>query len=200
MAPMESLWRISKMYGVTQAEIMRINNIKNPNEIRVGQKLTIPHATPPQSYIPLYPNNKWSYIVIHHTASDIGNARLVDMWHKKRGFWNGLGYHFLIDNGTVNKGDGQIEISPRWIKQQNGAHCKAANMNEKAIGIALVGNFSKTQPSPRQMESLVFLVTELMNYYNIPSSRVIGHRDACGANTECPGTRFPWNEFKRRIS
>ena len=72
-------------------------------------------------------------------------------------------------------------------------------MNEKAIGISLVGNFSETRPSEAQMDSLVFLVRELMDYYDIPYYQVIGHRDAAGATTECPGIYFPWNQFQRKI-
>lgn len=199
VAPMESLWRISKMYDVSQISIVRANNIKTPQSLTTGQKLIIPDAAPLKTYIPLYPNTMWKYIIVHHTASDIGSARLVDTWHQNRGFWNGLGYHFLIDNGSVGKQDGQIEISPRWIKQQKGAHCKAGNMNENSIGIALVGNFSKNLPSQKQMDSLVFLINQLSDYYSIPASHVIGHRDAPGASTECPGLKFPWKKLKAQI-
>ncbi len=199
VAPMETLWRISKMYDVTQQDIVSANNITNPNALKVGQKLVIPNAAPLKSFIPLYPNPRWKFIVVHHTASDVGNARLVNLWHKKRG-WTSIGYHFLIDNGTVGKEDGQIEISPRWVKQMKGAHCKACNMNEMAVGVSLVGNFSKTTPSSVQMDSLTFLIKELMKYYNIPAKNVIGHRHAMGANTECPGTKFPWKNFKKKIS
>ncbi|MFC1809149.1 N-acetylmuramoyl-L-alanine amidase [Candidatus Omnitrophota bacterium] len=199
VAPMETLWRISKMYDVTQQDIVHANNITDPNALKTGQKLVIPQAAPLKSFIPLYPNPRWKFIVVHHTASDIGNARLVNLWHKKRG-WTSIGYHFLIDNGTVGKEDGLIEISPRWIKQMKGAHCKACNMNEMAIGVSLVGNFSKTLPSQVQMDSLIFLIRELMKYYNIPAKNVIGHRQALGANTECPGKKFPWKDFKKKIS
>jgi len=199
VAPMETLWRISKMYDVTQQDIMRANNLADPNALKVGQKLVIPNASALKSFIPLYPNNRWKFIIIHHTASDIGNARLVNLWHKNRG-WEGIGYHFLIDNGTVGKEDGQIEISPRWIKQMQGAHCKACDMNEMSIGVSLVGNFSTGAPSAAQMDSLIFLVRELMKYYHIPVQNVLKHGAVAGANTECPGTRFPWQNFKGKIS
>ncbi len=50
----------------------------------------------------------------------------MDAIHRKRGFDRGLGYDFVIDNGTNTRVDGQIEASPRWIKQMEGAHCDAA--------------------------------------------------------------------------
>ena len=111
-----------------------------------------------------------------------------------------MGYHFLIDNGTATKSDGQIEVGPRWIKQEVGAHANANGMNEHGIGIAIVGNYSETYLNETELESLVYLVTTLQRYYHIPDRNVIGHRDVPGKNTECPGKNFPWAEFKRRLA
>ena len=81
----------------------------------------------------------------------------------------------------------------------HGAHANAAGMNEKAIGIALVGNYSEQNISEVEMHSLVFLVRTLQEYYKIPASRVIGHRDVPGKSTECPGANFPWIRFKKQL-
>ncbi len=43
--PGENLYRIGKAYGVSSEAITRVNKIKNPNRILVGQKLLIPGAT-----------------------------------------------------------------------------------------------------------------------------------------------------------
>jgi len=43
-------------------------------------------------------------------------------------------------------------------------------------------------------------VKELKKYYNIPNSRILGHGQVKGASTECPGKRFPWSEFRRRLT
>ena len=110
-----------------------------------------------------------------------------------------MGYHFVISNGTKGKQDGQIEVSPRWIKQQDGAHCKASNMNHKAIGICLVGNFNEGRVSPEQMDSLVHSVNIFRKYYKIPLKNIMGHGQVHGARTECPGKKFPWAEFMRRL-
>lgn len=199
VGPSETLWRISKTYGVDINTLMQVNHISDPARIKKGQRLIIPNTLGPKPVIPLYPNARWTHIVIHHTATEGGNALSIDKLHHKRGFVNGLGYHFLIDNGTASKIDGQIEVGPRWIKQMNGAHANANGMNERGIGIALVGNFSKERVSRRQFDALVYLVRALQRYYKIPASRVIGHRDVPGKNTECPGKYFPWQEFKRHL-
>ena len=201
VARMETLWRISKTYGVDLQSVMQANGIKNPSSIKAGQVLLIPQAAEARSVIPVYNVRPWSYIVIHHTATEKGSASTIDALHYRRGFPNGLGYHFLIDNGTQGKVVGQIEVAPRWIKQADGAHANAAGMNEKGIGVSLIGNFSESRHVPeQQLNSLVFLVDALRKHYGIPLEHVIRHRDVPGKSTECPGNYFPWDEFKRRLA
>lgn len=198
VAPGETLWRISKMYGVDQDVLISVNQIKDVSNVEIGTKIYIPNASPMKHVITLYPSNKWKYIVVHHSATDMGSAEIFNTAHKNRG-WDEIGYHFVIDNDTAGKSDGQIEIGPRWTKQVDGAHCKAASMNERGIGICLVGNFSKTRPTAAQMNSLVDLVNILRKYYGIPKYRIQGHGQVSGAKTECPGKMFPWNDFMSRL-
>ena len=145
----------------------------------------------PPSWIPASPPRPWRWIVIHHSATEFGSARLFDRAHRARG-WDEMGYHFVIDNGHGGR-DGKVEVCSRWVKQKWGAHCGGTPNNEYnnyGIGICLVGNFSKKLPSARQLRSLKKLLIFLMQRYNIPPSNVIGHRDAPGARTACPGDAF----------
>lgn len=199
VAPGETFWRISKMYDVNIEDIMRANNMSSPSGLEIGQRLVIPQAAPIKPIISLYPSHKWRYIIIHHSATDQGNSLYINIAHKQRGFDGGVGYHFVIDNGTKGKTNGQIEATPRWIKQMNGAHCKASEMNYKGIGICLVGNFNIEEVSKEQMDSLVYLVKVLREYYKIPSRNIMGHGQVRGARTDCPGKKFPWNEFMSRL-
>jgi N-acetyl-anhydromuramyl-L-alanine amidase AmpD len=182
------------MYEVDIEVIKKVNRISDVTNIDIGQRLYIPNAAQRKNVITLYPSNKWDYIIIHHSATESGNSMEFNKAHLNRG-WQGVGYHFIIDNGTCGKDDGQIETSPRWIKQMDGAHCKAGGMNENGIGICLVGNFSQEKVSVKQMDTLVYLVNRLRKYYRIPRRNIMGHGRVPGANTECPGTKFPWKEF-----
>lgn len=200
VGPLETLWRLSRMYDVPEEKICAANGIRRNDPIHIGQKLIIPNTRMMRHVIPLYSETRWKYIIIHHTASDFGKATLINRVHEDRGFWRGIGYHFLIDNGTLGKGDGQIEVSPRWIKQMSGAHCKAGGMNETGIGIALVGNFNNDLPTRSQMESLAYLLQTLSRHYQISSAKVMGHRDVTGAATDCPGKRFPWYQVRQCLA
>lgn len=201
VAPGETLWRLSKIYQVNIEDIKSANSLSDTQALEMGQRLLIPNATSQKPVIPiyLYDTDKWKYIIIHHSATDEDNSLSLYWLHIRRGFDEGLGYHFVIDNGTYGKGDGEIEIAPRWIKQRDGAHCKANGMNKVGIGICLVGNFSKDRVSEKQLDSLVHLVNVLRDHYNIPKENIIGHGQVPGAKTECPGTTFPWYEFYARL-
>jgi N-acetyl-anhydromuramyl-L-alanine amidase AmpD len=187
------------MYDVPAAEIRQANNLPPNPVLRKGAKLHIPNAAPVQPVISLYPSNVWTHIIIHHSATDEGDSLLFDKAHLHKG-WDGVGYHFIINNGTKGHADGQIEVSPRWLKQVPGAHCKAGGMNERAIGICLVGNFNTDRPSAKQMRALAELVRKLKEYYRVPVSHIKGHGKVPGAKTDCPGKQFPWDTFSRRLS
>jgi N-acetylmuramoyl-L-alanine amidase len=140
-------------------------------------------------------------IIIHHSATNNGNAAIFDKQHREENHWEGVGYDFVIGNGT-DSGDGQVEVTFRWRGQLTGAHCKTPNNwgNEKGIGICLVGNFDYTSPTVRQMQSLVKLVRFLQNQYRIPKSRIYGHGTTPGARvTDCPGRRFPMARLKSML-
>jgi LysM repeat protein len=199
IGPAETVYRISRMYDVPIAAILKENNISDPTELRIGQRLLIPGAASLRPVIPVFKSDKWRYIIIHHSVTDSGDAQSLDLLHRRRGFDRGLGYHFVIDNGTGTRNDGQIEAAPRWVKQMDGAHCNVAGMNACGIGICLVGDFTDVPPSRAQMEALVLLVNTLRNQYRIPLSRVIRHKDVPGKNTACPGDSFPWEEFKEKL-
>lgn len=198
VAPGENLSLISQMYDVSLDTIMQANNLSSHSKLYMGRRLLIPKALPIKSVIPLFPSKKWRYIIVHHSATDEGNALSFHHAHQLRGF-DSLGYHFVIDNGTSGKKDGHIECSGRWLGQKDGAHCKANDMNTKGIGICLVGNFSKDKVSEKQFSSLIYLIKVLKKYYEIPISHILGHGQVRGAKTECPGSKFPLASLKRKL-
>ena len=63
---------------------------------------------------------------------------------------NGLAYHFVIGNGT-STGNGQIEVGDRWRRQINGGHVHSDYLNNISLGICLVGDFNRGQPTRAQL-------------------------------------------------
>jgi hypothetical protein len=145
---------------------------------------------------------KWTAIVLHHSGTENGNAAIFDKWHREGNHWEGVGYDFVIGNGT-NSGDGEVEVTFRWREQRTGAHCKTPDnwANESAVGICLVGNFERSAPTARQMQSLMRLIRFLQKRYGIPKSRIYGHNTTPGAQrTACPGKRFPMARLKSMLA
>ncbi len=154
----------------------------------------------PRGWLPLSRVEKgWKAVIIHHSATNKGNAAIFHKMHIEQNHWDGVGYDFVIGNGT-DSGDGQVEVTFRWHKQIPGAHCGGtANnwANKDGIGICLVGDFSYTVPTSRQMESLVKLIRFLQKRYRIPKSQIYGHKRTPGARvTACPGESFPMSRLK----
>jgi len=138
----------------------------------------------------------WRYIVIHHSHTDRGNAAIFGRYHLNvRGWENGLGYHFVIGNGT-DSGDGEVEVGPRWTKQLQGAHAGVWLYNQFGIGVCLVGDFEKTKPTEKQIKALLELVGYLQAAYKIPQENILRHGDV--KNTKCPGKNFPFEALFRK--
>jgi hypothetical protein len=133
----------------------------------------------------------WEYIVVHHSGTSGGNAKIFDYYHsEERGMENGMAYHFVIGNGT-DSGDGQIEVGRRWLRHLQGGHLASETLNEISIGICLVGDFSRNRLGPRQTASLIELVQYLRKL--VPETRLKFrlHREINTRPTECPGRLFP---------
>ncbi len=145
---------------------------------------------------------KWTAIVIHHSATETGNAAIFDRMHREENHWDGVGYDFVIGNGTDSR-DGQVEVTFRWTEQVAGAHCGGTPgnwANIDAVGICLVGNFDHTAATAKQMQSLSKLVRFLQKRYRIPTSRVYGHSSTPGARvTDCPGKNSPVAGLKQML-
>lgn len=142
---------------------------------------------------------RWKYILIHHSATNNGNAKRFDSYHRRRGMKNGMAYHFVINNGSAGTFDGKLEIGSRWKKQINGGHCRQRWVNNTGIGICLVGNFNKKEVSEKQFSVLYKLCRILMDKYDIPVRNVIGHGEMKGEHSECPGKYFPMRELREAL-
>ncbi len=144
--------------------------------------------------------NEWKYIVLHHSATNEGNALAFDKYHREKRKWpDGLAYHFVIGNGNGSV-NGKIEVGDRWKKQLRGAHTANMDYNQVSIGICLVGNFEEhDEPTYNQIESLINLINYLSNRYSIPKSNIIRHNQVVQKNTACPGKNFPYQKIINSI-
>jgi hypothetical protein len=145
---------------------------------------------------------RWQFIVVHNSGTRQGNARVFDYYHRHvRRMQNGLAYHFVIGNGT-STGNGQIEVGDRWRRQINGGHVHSDYLNNISLGICLVGDFNRDQPTRAQLESC----EELIRYLRQRCGKTAGHEIVVRPHremnpprwaTDCPGDVFPYSWFRR---
>ncbi len=151
-------------------------------------------------------------IVVHHSTlpatvtSDVTlDARWINEAHKQRGlgifYWGRtyhIGYHYVIlPDGTVQ---------PGRPERCQGAHAQGHN---SYLGICLIGDFSSKEnpdgalglnrPTQAQMRSLVALIGQLRERYQLPLDHVVQHKEL-NPNTECPGDLFPVDELRTSLN
>jgi len=139
--------------------------------------------------------SRWKYIVVHNSGTREGNARVFDIYHRRvRHMQNGLAYHFVIGDGH-GSGDGQVEVGDRWKRQINGGHVASDYLNDIALGICLVGDFNRDQPTRAQVGALEELIPYLRNRVGKSQGRqaiVHAHKEINPRPTDCPGDHFPY--------
>ncbi|MGW0872164.1 peptidoglycan recognition protein family protein [Streptomyces sp. NPDC002740] len=151
-------------------------------------------------------------ITVHHTATPVDDpdpaatVRAIYEQHAVSNDWGDIGYNFLIDRqGLVYEGrfSGQDGIPAHNADDEVVTAFHTFGFNPGNIGIALLGDFAKEQPSPRMRDSLVRLTASLaarhkldplagVTYLSPTSGKSTdgpalgGHRD--WTSTECPGS------------
>jgi hypothetical protein len=131
------------------------------------------------------PMNGVRRITIHHdgmpptSLRSVGEVRArieqIRQSHVSGRGWADIGYHYVIDPlGRVWEG--------RNVRFQ-GAHVK--DQNENNLGILVLGNFDRQQPTAGQLQALDRFVAAQMQRYRIGMRDVRTHQER--SPTECPG-------------
>ena len=127
------------------------------------------------------------YIFIHHTASP-SSAKIENIarWHVNHNGWPRIAYH----SGIKANGDILILNDLETLSY----HTKGSNT--KGISIVLLGNYNEEEITDDQLESLKILTDGLCKTLKIKG--IMGHRDAPGAHTSCPGDNA-YNELETTL-
>ncbi|MCH6257932.1 LysM peptidoglycan-binding domain-containing protein [Puniceicoccaceae bacterium K14] len=192
----DTLSDIAKRHGVSVSQLKKANNLSDDLIIE-NQVLALPQnandslaraiETTKNLKVPL---RNWELVVAHHSAIEYGNAQIYHQEHRRRGMLHGLAYHFVIGNG-IDSGDGEIEFGDRWLQQLAGGHVRSQSVNDRGIGICLVGNLENHAPSYLQIQALTQLVDFLKRDVFKKKFAFTEHRKIDPGHTVCPGRHFP---------
>lgn len=146
--------------------------------------------------------NSPEYVVIHHSETKDGVWKdwdAIRRYHKDVKGWRDIAYHYGIELvGT------ELTLQYGRTPETVGAHCNEGGMNTKSLGICVVGNFDNKPPAESILEMLRGLVKSIQTQYNIPTNRVLGHKEAQvamgGVATKtCPGKMFDMDAFRASL-
>jgi len=164
----------------------------------------------------------WSRIIIHHSATkdyELNDWKSIKRYHtsyridskivskkefykrkqKKQGIrfekpYKDIGYNFGIE---IEKGQLVYRIGrPLSI---NAAHCYQDGNNRKAIGICVVGNYDKQEPTEDRYWWTACLCKKLMKLFKIPIENIYPHRYFAHYKS-CPGNLFDMDKLKSMIT
>ncbi|MFI5136652.1 MAG: N-acetylmuramoyl-L-alanine amidase [Sphingobacteriales bacterium] len=128
---------------------------------------------------------KPNYVIIHFTAQDSVQQTL----HTFTITSTQVSAHYVIaKNGTVYH---MVNDYLRANHAGIGKWGSVTDMNSCSIGIEIDNNGSEAFTSP-QVGSLLLLLGQLKNNYNIPQANFIGHQDFAPKRKPDPGPLFPW--------
>ena len=151
----------------------------------------------------------WLQIVIHDSGLHFEDTESIDRRHRADGL-SGIGYHFVIGNGTGHDADGAIIATRRWANQRAGAHVAATldggeaaldaadAHNRVSIGICLVGAGDGRAFTAGQLRALQSLVGRLQSQFDIADDQVMLHREI--SDVASPGRFFPAAEFEQFLA
>lgn len=128
---------------------------------------------------------KPNFVIIHHTAQGTAEQTLKTFTLPR----TDVSAHYLISrNGTV------YHLLNDYLRAHHAGAGKwgsITDMNSCSIGIELDNN--GTEPfADAQIASLLALLRQLKQTYNIPTANFIGHSDFAPARKTDPSIFFPW--------
>lgn len=137
----------------------------------------------------------WDYIMIHHSLTkdqQVVDWKAIRKYHIEVRGWRDIGYNYGVEkvNGTYQVMLGRDLNIP-------GAHCKEENMNRRAIGVCVVGNYDKRSPCFKLLDFLACaVVLPLMRKFYVSVGNIIKHNDYANYKT-CPGIVFDMDLLRR---
>lgn len=128
---------------------------------------------------------RFSYIVIHHSASTVDNYQSITAYHRKERGWRDAAYHLILSNGSTDVPLGFLEATSRYRYLSHSVATKSVYHNLRAIHICIVGNYDNQEMPDRLKAALADALRQLQGKYGIADDGILFHRDC--STSACPG-------------
>jgi hypothetical protein len=131
------------------------------------------------------PRLKYRYIVVHHSASRVGDLESIRQLHRQELGHRDAAYHLVLANGSTSVPAGQLQASSRYKHLMYSLASTSLKHNARGIHVCVVGNY-EDDPVPENIKgALGNTVKLLQKKFSIPDGNVLLHRDVNA--TLCPG-------------
>lgn len=132
------------------------------------------------------PRFRFSFIVIHHSASTRDNYESIRRYHeKKHPLWFDAAYHIIFSNGSTDVLAGFLEPTDRYRYFHSSTATTSVEHNLKGLHLCLVGNYDKHEVPTNLRAPIAYLLHLLQKKFGMDDDDILFHRD-CNA-TKCPG-------------
>jgi len=116
------------------------------------------------------------FLVIHHSATQGGDAFSFARYHVNNRDWPGIGYHYVIlENGTI-----------QWTNDLTVTSYHVKGHNTQSVGICLVGDFTTEILMLEQKQAVKELIKSLSTKLGLGVEAVVGHNELNPGATQCP--------------
>ena len=140
-------------------------------------------------------HRKIKFIIIHYTGMATAKASIRRLRDKK----SKVSCHYFIDE----KGSLSRLVDDKNVAWHAGTSFwnSDRSLNKNSIGIEIQ---NKGEPSryekfkSKQIQTLIELILDLKNKYNIIDYHILGHSDISPDRKTDPGYLFPWNLLKKK--
>ena len=139
-------------------------------------------------------HKKIKYVVIHYTGMKSEAAAIKKLCDENK---NVSSNYFIKNNGEI------INLVPDLYETWHAGKSRWNNhisLNKNSIGIE-IHNPGHTHGyinfSPKQINSLKFLLKKLIRKYKIEIKNILGHSDIAPERKKDPGEKFPWQKFAK---
>lgn len=145
-------------------------------------------------------NKKNLYIVIHYTANNGDTAYGNTCYFKSA--YRGASANYFVDKTSIWQCVDDYDIAWHCGSESGYYYNGCRNYNSIGIEMCSVIVNGVYQIPEETVSNTVWLVKDLMEYYNIPASNVIRHYDVTHKRCPEPFVRdeSQWTSFKNRIS
>ena len=143
------------------------------------------------------PWGSYDFLVIHHSASAVGDYSDIRRVHRARG-WFEIAYHLVLSNGSTDTPHGHLFPTYRYRLGLWSTATRSRRHNLRGLHLCIIGDFEKNEVPTDLGIALGHAVGELQRRHSLPDTNILLHREC--SPTACPGSNITTPKIKEWVA